>query len=48
MSMRRVTYVGSPRSLWRRFRDSDIVVKLVCVALLIDVLAVASLFKAAR
>ena len=48
MSMRRMIYVGFPRSLWKRLRDADIVAKLVCIVLLIDVLAVASLFKIAR
>ena len=45
MSMRRMKYVGSPRSLWRRFRDGDIVVKVLCFVALIDVLVVVGLIK---
>jgi hypothetical protein len=42
MSIRRDGYDGFSRSLWRRLRDSDTAIKVVCVVVLIDALAVAA------
>ena len=41
MSIRRDGYDRSPRAVWRRIRDSDAVIKLLCVGLVAEALAIA-------